>query len=110
LKLAKIFNQYDTKEQVLQLFDHPNIEIRIEAIELVSPLGFFEATSLLQNGIRERSTERSLLFLKWVKNVYQNRYPFCIGISNHEIYDIRKSAEVIMHTIDPEDTYTIYIS
>jgi hypothetical protein len=67
LKLAKIFNQYDTKEQVLQLFDHPNIEIRIEAIELVSPLGFFEATSLLQNGIRERSTERSLLFLKWVK-------------------------------------------
>jgi hypothetical protein len=29
---------------------------------------------------------------------------------NHEIYDIRKSAEVIMHTIDPEDTYTIHIS
>jgi hypothetical protein len=42
LKLAKIFNQYDTKEQVLQLFDHPNIEIRIEAIELVSPLGFLK--------------------------------------------------------------------
>jgi hypothetical protein len=61
LKLAKIFNQYDTKEQVLQLFDHPNIEIRIEAIELVSPLDF-EATSLLQNGIRERSTEDHCYF------------------------------------------------
>jgi hypothetical protein len=35
--------------------------------------------------------------------------PFVLEFLNHEIYDIRKSAEVIMHTIDPEDTYTIHI-
>jgi hypothetical protein len=111
LKLAKIFNQYDTKEQVLQLFDHPNIEIRIEAIELVSPLGFFEATSLLQNGIRERSTEEIIAIFKMGEKMYtKTDIPFVLEFLNHEIYDIRKSAEVIMHTIDPEDTYTIHIS
>jgi hypothetical protein len=40
LKLARIFNQYETNEYIFPLFNHPNIAIRIEAIDLISHLGF----------------------------------------------------------------------
>jgi hypothetical protein len=53
--------------------------------------------------------KRSLLFLKWVKKCIPKQISLLYWNFNHEIYDIRKSAEVIMHTIDPEDTYTIHI-
>jgi hypothetical protein len=29
---------------------------------------------------------------------------------DHEIYEIRRSAAMIMHSVDPEDTYTIDIN
>jgi hypothetical protein len=111
LKLAKIFNQYETKEQVMQLFDHPNIAIRIEAIELVSPLGFFEATTILQKDIKDRSTEEMIAIFKMGEKMYTKAdIAFVSEFLNHEIYDIRKSAELIMHSIDPEDSYTIHIN
>lgn len=111
LKLVKIFNQYETKEQVLQLFNHPNIAIRIEAIELVSPLGFFEAIALLQKDTKERSTEELIAILRMGEKMFTKEdIVFVSQFLTHTIYEIKQVAELIMHSIDPEDTYTIHIN
>ncbi|MDG2432284.1 hypothetical protein [Flavobacterium sp.] len=111
LKLAKIFNQYEIKEQVIQLFNHPNIAIRIEAIELVSPLGFHEATAILKKDSINRSTEEIIAILKMGEKMFTNEdIAFVSEFINHHNYEIKQSAELIMHSIDPEDTYTIHIN
>jgi hypothetical protein len=69
LKLARIFNQYETNEYIFPLFNHPNIAIRIEAIDLISHFSF-EATELFKIDINERSNDEKIAILKWEKNVY----------------------------------------
>jgi hypothetical protein len=111
LKLVKIFNQYETKEQVLQLFNHPKIAIRIEAIELVSPLGFFEAIALLQKDTKERSTGELIAILRMGEKMFTKEdIVFVSQFLTHTIYEIKQVAELIMHSIDHEDTYTIHIN
>lgn len=111
LKLAKIFNQYETSEHVFPLFNHPNVAIRIEAIDLVSPLGFFEATEMLKIDFSERSNEEKIAILQMGEKMYTSAdIPFVLEYLQHDLYEIRRSAALIMLSIDPEDIHTIYIN
>lgn len=111
LKLAKTFNQYETNEYIFPLFNHPNIAIRIEAIDLISHLGFFEATELLKIDINERSNDEKIAILKMGEKMYTSAdIPFVLEYLQHDLYEIRRSAALIMLSIDPEDTHTIHIN
>jgi hypothetical protein len=69
LKLARIFNQYETNEYIFPLFNHPNIAIRIEAIDLISHLGFW-SNRIVKIDINERSNDEKIANFKNGRKMY----------------------------------------
>ncbi len=103
IKLAKIFHQNETKDEIIALFEHPEKEIRIQAIEMVSHLGIFEATDILKNNIKERCLDEQITFFKmFEKMCTPNDVLFIMEYLDHENFDIRVSANIIIELISPE--------
>lgn len=110
LKLAKIYNQFEAKESIIQLFEHPNKEIRIQSIEIVSHLGIFEAIEILKSNINERSLDEQIAFFKMGEKMFTHiEMPFVISYLDHENFEIRISAQKALRIINLEDPNTISI-
>lgn len=103
IKLAKIFNQFESKDAILKLLHHPDQEIRIQAIDVIAYLGFFEAIEILKKDLNERSIEEQIAFFKMNEKMCTTAdIPFIMGYINHENFDIRLSANTIIELISPK--------
>jgi HEAT repeat protein len=110
IKLAKIYNQFEAKDEIIELFEHPNKEIRIQAIEIVSHLGIFEAIEILKSNINEKSLDEQITFFNMgVKMFTPVDIPFIIEYLDHENFEIRVSAQKALEIIGPQDPNTIQI-
>ena len=103
IKLAKIFNQFESKDAILKLLHHPDQEIRIQAIDVIAYLGFFEAIEILKKDLNERSIEEQIAFFKMNEKMCTPAdIPFIMGYINHENFDIRQSAITTIELITPK--------
>ncbi|WP_418262718.1 HEAT repeat domain-containing protein [Flavobacterium faecale] len=110
LKLAKIYNQFEAKEELLELLNHPSEAIRIEAIEIVSHLGIFEAVTLLKDNIEDRSLEEQISFFKIEEAFLMTlEESFLMQYVYHENFEIKNAAKKIIRLIDINAANTINI-
>lgn len=110
LKLVRIHNQFGVKDEIIALFNHPNQDLRIDAISLVSHLGIYEAVEILKNGLFERSLEEQIAFFKMMEEMSMpDDIPFVKEHMNHDNFYIRISVMKIMNliTVDDDNTFTI---
>lgn len=110
LKLSKIYNQFEAKDEIIQLFEHSNKEIRIQAITIVSNLEIYEAIEILKSTINERSLDEQIAFFAMGEKMFTPlEIPLIIDHLDHENFDIRISAQKALKTIGLSDPHTIKI-
>jgi hypothetical protein len=110
LKLAKIYNQHGVNEEIIALFNHPNTEIRIEAINVVSHLGIFEAVEILKEDYFTRTLEEQIAFFKMMEEMSMPEdIPFIREHIQHDNFYIRISVMKIMNliTVDNDNTFKV---
>jgi hypothetical protein len=108
LKLAKVYNQFEAKEELIELLNHKSLEVRINAIAALNHLNVFEAKTILKNDFNERSSEEQIAFLKMMENVYENTdKPFLLKHILHENFEIKSLVMEILKKINFEE-YELY--
>lgn len=71
LKLAKIYNQFEVKDTLLELLSHQNKNIRIDVINVLAQLQVIEAKNILKNKFNDLSKEEQYAFLNLLENLYE---------------------------------------
>lgn len=110
LKLTKIYHQYGAKDEIIALFNHPDTEIRIEAINVVTHLGIYEAVAILKEDYFTRSLEEQIAFFKMMEEMSMpDDIPFIKEHVQHDNFYIRISVMKIMNliTVDSDNTFKI---
>lgn len=69
LKLAKIYNKYETVETLLKLLNHKNQKIRLQVIDVLTHLQVFDAKDILKNSFKKRSQEEKIAIFKMFENI-----------------------------------------
>jgi hypothetical protein len=103
LKLAKIYNQFEAKDTLLELLAHPQKKIRVEAIQVLCHLQVFEAKDVLKNKFGELSLEEQIAFFKLLENIFETGdEPFLLAHVNHENFEIKVSALKVLKILNFE--------
>ncbi|MEO5991695.1 MAG: hypothetical protein ABIP68_08670, partial [Ferruginibacter sp.] len=97
LKLAKIHNQFEAKFELIDLLQHQNKKIRIDAIYALSKLNVLETKEILKHNFAEISREEQIAFFKILENLYENcDEPFVQQHIHHENFEIKLAALKIL--------------
>lgn len=105
LKLAKIYNQYEVRDELLELLVHTNQTIRIHAIETLSHLNILEAKTILKDSFATRSIEEQISIVKMIENIYEDTdKSFLLDQIEHENFEIRLCASNILNTYSYNDS------
>lgn len=108
LKLAKVYNQFEAKEELIKLLNHHSEEVRINTISALSHLNVFEAKTILKDSFNERSQEEQIAFLKMMQNVYENSdKSFLHEHVHHKDFEIKLLVMDILKNINFEE-YALY--
>ena len=90
LKLAKVYNQFEVKEELIELLNHKSEDVRINVISALSHLNVFEAKTILKDSFNERSQDEQIAFLKMMQNVYENSDKhFLLEHVHHKSFEIK---------------------
>ena len=104
LKLAKVYNQFEAKEELINLLNHGSEEVRINTISALSHLNVLEAKNILKDSFNERSLEEQIAFLKMMENVYEyGDKVFLQEQMQHENFEIKSIAMEILKNINFEE-------
>jgi len=100
LKLAKIYNQYEVKDALLDLLLHPQKKIRVDAIHVLSHLQVFEAKAVLKNNFEILSQEEQIEFFKLLENLGETSdESFLLTHATHQNFEIKLSAIKILKSL-----------
>ena len=108
LKLAEIYNQFESKEEIIKLLYHINKKIRLESIRILSNLYVLEAKEILKAEIENRSHEEQIAFFKMMENLYESKDEnFLMHYVNHEIFEIKVSVLKILKILNKDKFNTL---
>lgn len=108
LKLAKVYNQFEAKEELIELLNHKSEEVRINTISALVHLNLLEAKTILKDSFNERSLEEQIVFLKMMENVYENSdKPFLLEHIHNKNFEIKLLIMDILKNIN-FDEYELY--
>lgn len=103
IKLAKIYNQFEAKDTLLELLEHQHKKIRVEAIQVLSHLQVYEAKEVLKNKFNELSLEEQIAFFKLLENVFESSdETFLQEHIQHKNFEIKVSALKIFKLLNIE--------
>lgn len=103
LKLAKTYNQFEAKKELIHLLYHINKKIRLEAIHVLSYLNAVEAKEILKINIEQRSPEEQIAFFKMMENLYETSDElFLMQYIRCTIFEIKVSALKILKILNTE--------
>lgn len=103
IKLAKIYNQFEAKDTLLELLSHPQKKIRVEAIHVLSHLQVFEAKEALKSNFDKLSLEEQIAFFKLLENVFETSdESFLLKHIQHKNFEIKVSALKIFKLLNIE--------
>lgn len=101
LKLAKIYNQFEVNETLMELLSHPDKEIRVQTIEVLTHLYGIEAKEMLKANFNELSLEEQISFFELLeKLVMPNDEPFVEKHLFHNNFEIQLLALKILKSIN----------
>lgn len=103
LKLAKIYNQFEAKDAIMELLAHPQKKIRVDAIQVLSHLQVFEAKDILKNNFDKLSQEEQIEFFKMLENMVEpSDESFLLAHTTHQNFEIKLSALKILKILAVE--------
>ena len=103
LKLCRIYNLFEFKDSVLKLLSHEDLEVRIEAINLLSYFQVSEAKEILKEGYSKMSVEERIAFFKMLeKSPVKEDLPFILKHIQDINFQTKVSALNILKILDFE--------
>ena len=107
LKLAKIYNQYESKNYLIALLKHPNATIRIDSINVLNHLNVMEAVPMLKNDFVNITLEEQIAFFRMLENIAsENDALFVFENINNVHFEIKVSANKIMKFLNVDKLET----
>lgn len=104
LKLAKIYNQYGVKDELIALLNHQNVKIRIDVIHLLSYLNIIDAKTILKNKFKKLTLEEQIAFFEMMENLYEmTDKPFVMEHILNTNFEIKFSALKILRNLNTEE-------
>ena len=101
LKLAKIYNQFEVKDTLIELLSHPRKKIRVKAIEVLTNLYGIEAKEMLKANFNTLSLEEQISFFGLLeKLVVPSDEPFIEKHLFHKNFEIQLLALKILKSIN----------
>jgi hypothetical protein len=101
LSLVRIYNLLETKDILLALLEHTNIEIRLKTIRVLAYFEVVKAKEILKTKFLELSTPEKLAFLNLLeKTAVQQDATFVMRYMDDEIFEIKYKAIRILKNID----------
>tara|TARA_R110001583_G_scaffold25521_9_gene92242 strand:- start:9611 stop:10708 length:1098 start_codon:yes stop_codon:yes gene_type:complete len=101
LKLAKIYNQFQVINILLELLAHENKDIRVEAIEVLNYFQTNEAKQILKNNFLNRSTDEQIAFFNMLGGIVEkNDEDFILKNVYHENFEIKTLALKLLKIIN----------
>lgn len=101
LKLAKIYNQFEVKDTLMELLSHSKKRIRVYAIEVLTSLYGIEAKEMLKANFKGLSLKEQISFFGLLeKLVVPDDEPFIEKHLFHENFEIQLLALKIMKSIN----------
>ncbi|GAA4889787.1 hypothetical protein GCM10023311_12350 [Flaviramulus aquimarinus] len=101
LKLAQIYNQFEVKDTLMELLSHPNKEIRVNTINVLTHLYGIEAKEMLKANFNTLSIEEQISFFGLLeKLVLPDDEPFIEKHLFHKNFEIQLLALNILKEIN----------
>lgn len=108
LKLAKIYNQFEVKDSIMELLAHQQKKIRLDSINVLSHLQVIEAKEVLKNNFEKLSVEEQIAIFKLLENMYEpSDEPFLLEHITHENFEIKLAALKILKILNIEKFKTL---
>ena len=90
LKLAKIYNQFNSKKILIDLLEHESEIVRIQTITVLDHLCIFEAKDVLKSTFETRSNKEQVAFFKLLENLFDPEDEhFLLKHVFHENFEIK---------------------
>lgn len=103
LKLAKIYNQFEVKDSIMELLAHQQKKIRLDVINVLSHVQVIEAKDVLKNNFEKLSLEEQIAFFKLLENMYEpSDESFLLKYIMHENFEIKLAALKILKILNIE--------
>lgn len=111
LKLAKIYNQFQVIEILLELLNHNNIDIRICAIEILGYFQVKEIKEIIKPNFFNRSNEEQISFFKIFEEVMEAEdESFIIENTSNVNFEIRFLAFKLLKMINVNKWHAIKLN
>jgi HEAT repeat protein len=111
LKLAKIYNKYETVATLLHLLNHENSKIRLQVIDVLTHLQVMDAKQILKSSFKNRSLEEQIATFKMLENIYEpNDENFIFENSTNNNFDIQYSALKILKELNEKSFNNLLVS
>lgn len=108
LKLAKTFNQYETKKDIVALLYHPEEAIRVEAISVLSHFNDIDSLAILKKEYTNRTINEQVAIFKMIENVHDfSDILFVLAHDNDPNFEIKFSANKILKEFDHHQNYNV---
>lgn len=102
LKLAEIYNQYESKDTLIDLLNHPNTEIRVKTIHVLTRLNVAEAKTVLMLDFENLAFEEQIAFFKMLEYIPDtNDVHFISNHAHHANFEIQSMAMGILRMLHP---------
>jgi hypothetical protein len=109
LKLAQIYNQFEVKETLMELLSHPNQDVRVNSINVLSHLYGIEAKDILKTNFNNLSLEEQISFFGLLeKLVVPDDEPFVEAHLFHKNFEIQLLALKILKEINIDKYMGLY--
>lgn len=101
IRVVQFFNRLETKEVLLDLIHHKNIEVRLKIIDILTHFEVHEAKEILKNKIEELSIKEKIAFFKLLEKIATKEDSLLVlDYINHENFELKYKALRILKKID----------
>jgi hypothetical protein len=101
LNIVKMFNRLETKEILLTLLHHKNVEVRLKAIETLSHFEVVESKYILKSKFAELTLAEQIASFKLIEKVGSSEdSPFILNYINDDNFETKHKALLILKNID----------
>lgn len=101
LKIVKLFNCLETKDILLDLLHHKNIEIRLVAIDTLTHFEVTEAKEFLKTNIANLSEKELIAFFTLLEKTANSKDGlFVVNYTSHPNFEIQYKALKVLQKVD----------
>lgn len=101
LNIVKMFNRLETKEILLTLLHHKNVDVRLKAIETLTHFEVNESKFILKSKFADLTlAEKIASFVLLEKVASEEDSTFVVNYTTHEIFEIKRKALSILKRVD----------